>query len=621
MVEDGAPPRATPGYPQLERTLRSGFIFTENIDVTDQLVDLVESMYGRDPARWNNSLHKSFATVRDSSMFRLRLQQMAHYLTTYGAEFFHIYNSDNVYIPAENLDLPDPVESIQLMVIRGLTRFELRRELKQLLASGIALDERSVADAAQLVRDIGGVALADVRNHEVRCAMYHASGTVPRSPEEFLRFLLFHATGSALLIKSDDLISEIRSRSNVDLIPFFAAYAKSPGLARLSEVFLRFKPLFLAMRTNPELRRVINRVRKLAVTNHRPLPDDLLNSITDRIQRDDPPTRAQLETALREANTFRKIRLAQSLKYRQGDPDSIVHRIRNGKSFVRKFTFTDRRGYTPHIYQLVMESVVEDIRPAVSGKSIYIPEGLHYALPATAKQFTGDLPLGTYIETHEDLVAGIHWTDVGSDRIDLDLSMLSASGKIGWDGAYRDTCNSIFFSGDLTAAPEPLGASEIFRIGCQARGSWLLHVNYYNYSELTPVPFKIMAGTDPSHGIERNHVVNPNTMVAVAETTLHTRGRTLGIIISDGISTRFHFAESGLRTGRSSSVNELTEMTRNYLVHSFANPITLNSVLAEAGARFVDAASDADLDLSPQSITKKTLIELLATDREPVSAL
>ena len=62
---------------------------------------------------------------------------------------------------------------------------------------------------------------------------------------------------------------------------------------------------------------------------------------------------------------------------------------------------------------------------------------MNYALPATEKQFTGDLPSGTSIRVPKDMVFGIHWENVPGHWVDLDLSVTSPfTGKVGWDGNY-----------------------------------------------------------------------------------------------------------------------------------------------------------------------------------------
>ena len=61
------------------------------------------------------------------------------------------------------------------------------------------------------------------------------------------------------------------------------------------------------------------------------------------------------------------------------------------------------------------------------------------------------------------MIAGVHWEDVKRNTIDLDLSLINChEGKIGWNASYRSTEKSVLFSGDITSAPKPKGASEFF---------------------------------------------------------------------------------------------------------------------------------------------------------------
>ena len=62
-------------------------------------------------------------------------------------------------------------------------------------------------------------------------------------------------------------------------------------------------------------------------------------------------------------------------------------------------------------------------------------------------------------------------------RIDLDLSMMNVGGKIGWDGMYRSSHGDVLFSGDVTDAPLPHGASEFFYISKQTNNSYLFMLN------------------------------------------------------------------------------------------------------------------------------------------------
>ena len=166
-------------------------------------------------------------------------------------------------------------------------------------------------------------------------------------------------------------------------------------------------------------------------------------------------------------------------------------------------------------------------------------------MPATEKQFTGNLPTGTYVEVTENMASGAHWENVGTNRIDLDLSVQDASGKIGWDARYRDNDNAIFFSGDITDSPKSKGgASELFHIGGVSRGAWL-NVNYYNYSE--PCQYRSRSSSQCRKAqFEQHHAVDPNSVVAQSTSEMSVKQKTLGIIVADDKGTRSYFAESDL---------------------------------------------------------------------------
>jgi len=606
------------------QTLPFGFVFapgTEHL-VTDNLIHDANEILGRGSAEWNNSFHKSFAKVRESSMLRLRIEQMVHYLTTYGAELFGIgYHPDRVYIPHERVDIPELDADLLLIVIRGLTTSEMRSELLKLLNTGVALSQQTVDDAVMVAEQVSLEAdeVNNLKNREVQAALLHRLNLVPRTPEAFLRYCIYQATGTALIIKNDALLSQLRDRRNDDIAGYFARYALLYGNEPLAQVFYRYKPIFLALRTNTPLRRQINSIRRLATVFHKPMPADYLNMVTAKIMRGETIQTSELGTALANANTFRKVRLAYALKYRSHDVNSILYRVRNGKGWATDFTSRpSQREMSQVIYLVVVDSIVNDMSRLVDGKIVYIPKGLVYALPATEKMFTGNLPTGSYADVENDLVVGIHWQDVGGHRIDLDLSLTNADGKIGWDGMYRD--GGVSFSGDLTAAPPPHGASELYHFDDQVRGIWLMNVNYYNHSELHPVPFRILAASQPIRSWRNTYAVNPNHIVAAAHSTMVERHKTLGLVVAEEGRKRFYFGETQFMRGHSASVSKVSEQTREFMLRQFTDAISLNDVLEAAGATLIDENPDAaDINLSPEVVDKTMLISLLSHQEMPVA--
>lgn len=600
----------------MKKTLAKGFIFAPeviaNYPDTTRLFELVDKSFGRGTEELNQTFHKSFAKVRDASMQQLIFEQIIHYLTTYGAERLGVYNSDSVYIPNEQLDAPELKDGIRLVVIRGFTKEELKTKLMELLAAGVALKEKTVDDVLDVASFVGldEDDVDKVKNKEVKSALYDYFGIVPSKPIEFLRYVVYRSTNRTMLIKNRALVGQINDRDNMDVARYFDLYEKEFGLSRLAEIFNRYKPVFLAFRTNTKLKKTINKIRRLAKTNHKPMEEDVLNSVTARLRHNHKLPEGQFETALANANTFRKIRLAYALKFRTTDADSVLYRVRNGKSYAKEFGFSNKSGAQKTL-DIVMESIVKDIAPNVEGKKIFIPMGVKYGLPATEKQFTGELPSGTYVEVTEDMVAGIHWENVPRNRIDLDLSIQNAEGKIGWDSHYRDSENGIEFSGDITDAPKPKGASELFHIGSGARGVWIMFVNYFNYDPAIEVPFKILVAHEKPANIENNYTLDPNNIIAQSNTVIDVKMKNLGIIVADENNIKFYFAESDLGQSISARGTEYAEQARKYLLNYYTDSIVLNDVLVAAGAELVDEVSDAEIDLSPESIDKTSILALL----------
>ena len=352
----------------------------------------------------------------------------------------------------------------------------------------------------------------------------------------------------------------------------------------------------------------VNRVRKLAIKYHKPMPEDYLNTVTARLARGEDIGVMKLLSELNKVNVFRKIRLAYALKFRTNDDvDSILYRVRNGKGFAKEFTFA-HKDRAELVLDCVLNSIATDISVNVKDKKVYIPENMYYALPATEKQFTGNFPSGTYISLPEDMVAGVHWYNVDGHRIDLDLSIMNATEKYGWDGYYRDGGN-IMFSGDITDARK--GASELYFIKKQAnKEAYIMFVNYFNHEEGVEVPFKILvAKRTGSFG--RNYMVDPNDVVAVTKTVIKKTQKILGLIVTTTDDNRFYFAEASIGNRITAGRTDYAVQARKWLMSYYENTINLRDILAKAGAVLVEDKEGADIDLSPEILEKDSFLSIL----------
>jgi hypothetical protein len=595
--------------------VKSGFVFAPEVlaeykgEDLKTLVNNVNSLYGKDGADLNKSFHKSFAKVRDASLEQLWFEQALHYLTTYGFENAGVFSHDTVFIPHEELDIPLITEGFKLTVIRGLTKEDLKTELLAFLATGIALKDATIKDVLELATVVGITELEtqEVKNKEVRIALYDYFNYVPSNNLEFLRYVVYKVTGMTQIIKNDSTIETIKAKFNISHEGMLVKYVNTYGEAELAKLFNRYKPIFLAFRKTTNAKKVVNSIRRSAKLNHVPMREDYLNTLTGKVKRGEAVNVKELTTALDNANTFRKARLAYALKYRTEDHEGIMYRVRNGKSYATKFDNTHKDS-AEYLYEQVLDAIAKDITPNVEGKTFVIPENLVYALPTTEKQFIGNIPSGSYTEVPEDMVFGVHWKNVPSHRVDLDLSMANLNGKIGWDGAYRG--NDTQFSGDITDAPR--GATEVFRIGNEAEGLWLVNLNFFNYADVK-VPYKMFVGSD-SEAINKNYTVDNNKLKLLVDSEFDgERQKALGIVYADEKTRRFIFAETTFDKMRSYRHTDYSQYALDYIKSYYTDVIDLNQLIAKAGGTVVsEAPTEGEyVDLSIEALDKTTIIDLL----------
>ena len=638
--------KKSPTEDLLKKTIKRGFIFSPEVLANyfnyDELIKLVEEVFGITSEKVNASFHKSWKKVKEADVEQLIVEQIAHYLTTYGKkeperymfqkqylenwgvdnlserisglEDFHkdkIRDKDYIYIPKEILDIPEiKVDEIKLVVIKGYTKQELKDKLLKLLNSGIALKEDTINDVVDVAIFLGlkDKDIKGIKNKEVKIVLYDYLSIVPKDPVEFLRHIVYIATDETLLIKSKELINKIKEGKNIKVVRLIQDYGSSYGLKRLAEIFYRFKPIWLAFRTSRRLKTIINKIRKLAIHYHKPMPEDSLNCITSKIKKGEIIDKDKLKSELERVNIFRKIRLAYALKFRTKDVDSILYRIRNGKSYATDFHFGDKeRART--ILSLVLDSITKDIEKNVKGKKIYIPDYINYSLPATEKQFTGNLPSGTYISIPQDMIVGVYWENIKPYTIDLDLSLVSSARKYGWDAGYRNEEGSILYSGDITNAPT--GATELFYVKRQLKDGFILFLNYYNYNSEIKVPFKIIVAKEKAKDFGNNYMVSPNNLVLAVQSEISQKQKILGLLITTMKGSRFYFAETSIGRSITSSNSEFAENSRKYLISFYQNSIELKDILLKSGAEIVDDKEKAYIDLSPESLDKNSILNLL----------
>ena len=659
-----------------EDALKSGLLITGAC--SDDIVTQAVELYGIKPTEWNQTFHKSFQTVIDTPIEVLIAQQLMHYFTTYGLESLGLYNEDLVYIPHEQLDIPELTEDIKLIPINYITELELKDRLYKLLTSGIALSKQTIEDIMTLSDYIDRDKFDDVNNKEVKIALYEKYGVVPKNNMEFLRYLIYKLTGSTLMIKSKELLSALDSCDKDKALRMLKAYVSTPtGYRKLGEIYLTQVKYFIAMKSHSssktkvekELNHIINRIRKEAKHSHKSNNVNVLDRLTSIYKADELNKifyyntyvkKSQYMSSLTQSEitvdnlielldgvtVFREIRILNAIRYRRlGKSSAIMYKVRNGKAYLDDIDINvdaEKTLAQTMLYNIIEDHLISRLGKYLRGKSIYIPTNVTYMAPTSEKQFLGNLPLGTTITIPRDknMVVGVHWKNLNNERVDLDLHATSREGHFGWNGLYRDESN-IVFSGDVTDAKLPNGATECFLIKKDAKdSSFVMKLKNFTANKFD-VPYEFIVASISDVGICSNYVINPNNVITSINTKFeydvkqNTRpDRDIAMVTVSKDEIKIIFNNFSTDTTISKYDKEVMEKLITYNESYAKVQLSLNDILVKVDCDILDkpyteemqevivktengeetlyrkVEKRADLDLSVENISKDTLIKL-----------
>lgn len=542
----------------------------------------------------NQTFHKSWEKIQKATRDELLAHQLLHYFTTYGFQALGI-KSDFIYLPDEVCEVPE-LKKAPIRVIRAITTDEMANRCMGLLTSGVALSEETLRDVFTLLEQIGRVPTSakGIVNREAQVMLADKFGVYPEHPSDFMRFLVFKATNSTLLIKDKKTIGLVAG-SKFDLRPYVTAF----GADRCAEVFNRFKPLWLAFKKNPVNVPVVNLISRLSKTHHKPLPMDYLNTVTAQKNID----LKELKQALKSANQFRKIRLLYALSTRITEAEYLLYRIRNGKSFTTPIVITGHKlRQWAEAYRIVADDIATTMN--VSGKTFLMNPNVQLAIPASEKMFIGNLPCGTTVHQKESITVGIYWRNEWG-AMDLDLSAISLE-KVGWNSHYAST--GVTYSGDMTDARN--GATELLRFSNEDRGSYVVMMNTYSGGE--EAEYKIIVGDSPDVG--KNYMFSPDELFMEVKTTTDQKQQVLGMVFPSRFGYKFVLANFGAGDSRISNTDPNSSALRKALVAQWGEAPMLHHILARGGANVVTDPSLVEgteyVDLRWENLSKDTILDL-----------
>ena len=201
---------------------------------------------------YNKTFYKKWNDVLSKNRFELYVDQIMHYATTYGTDF----NLGNGFVPNDGSETP-PFKDLK--VIEPIEIDELYEKCLEILNSGIAIKESTTTNICAFVIDRIREKnlpksetidiLTGVKSKEAQCVLAFNLGILPNDGFEILRCLVYAITGSSMLIKSRDALKKISGNTQKYSEHWKLFSSLTDGqMEKLSGIFLRYKPIFLAMK-------------------------------------------------------------------------------------------------------------------------------------------------------------------------------------------------------------------------------------------------------------------------------------------------------------------------------------------------------------------------------------
>lgn len=531
----------------------------------------------------NKSFFESFSYVKNTDREKLIEEQIIHYITNYNKDIFGY-----IYIPEKTAQAPELKDKIKVYSLEVVTEKEAVNKCLDILCSGIALKEETLKDIFEALSLLKYKFTGEekVKNKEALVLIADKYSVYPKNPEEFLRYVLLKSIDKTTLIKSNETIHMIEN-CDYDVSEIFEKY----GLEKLSTVFNRFKPIFLAFK-NTKNKKVLNKISKLSKKNHKPMVENPLNKATIRKIEDNEMH------WLENATLYSIFKVLSACYSRVNGQDHFLYRVRNGKSWALKNekVNVDVCNYN---YNLIIDHLKNRVNG--NGKKVYIPENVVYALPTSEKMFVGNIPTGTKI-LGEKLAVGVYWREEWGAE-DLDLSAINIGGKIGWNSDFHEDEHGLTYSGDRTDASD--GAVEYMHLNnSNLKAPTLLMNNVYYGSHDSGYKIIVTEGSE----INDDYICDPNNVICEVKTNAVQKDNVLGMFLN---VNAFVFLNFGSGVCEVSSVTEFKELANKALYQQWKSPLSLNYILNELGYVLEhNSNKNVDFNLSLDIINKSSFIDL-----------
>lgn len=501
--------------------------------------------------QYNSTFYKSWGDVTNKTRFELLVDQVLHYMTTYGTDF----SLGEGYVPNLN---PEEPEWNTYKIIKTCTWGELYNKCMDMICSGIALKSKTVGALTDYIIayvNYTGVGLDvdSIRNREAMVIICDRLGILPNNGQKLFAHIIYKTTGDTMIVKNSTTRNTIKLRWSTSDKLF--AQLNNTQIVALSEVFNRYKPLFLAFK-NKNTASVINKIGHLSKTHHKPMRIGFWESIL-HTPLDDIMKNPNLDKYMNEVSNFKLIQLLQAIRERMlviAAQSENLYIIRNGKIFAKDnnelMEYQSFHKWTEMtlLYKMLYSKLMENL--STKKCAVKFPEKYNLTCPTSEKNFIGNFPMGTSCELGHESVIGIYWRNSWGAH-DFDLSYEGIDGtRISWNNDYYSGDKKVIYSGDITNAPN--GANEVIKFAGNEIPNGIVSVNRYN--GVAGAKYRLFFGVDNNPNFHKlgakdmkTYMVDPNNVSLEAEIEQGDMSQqSIGIIING----KFYFYSLSCGYGR-----------------------------------------------------------------------
>ena len=500
----------------------------------------------------NSTFYQSWHDIMSKDRWELFIDQVCHYASTYGTNF-----QGETWLP-EHTQLPAfPFK--ELKVVEGIELRDAVVKIKELAYSNVAMATETIDFLVGFQKVSGLYDISQIKNRELklRCIPDDYKFT---DGQECLLWILWKSCNTTMLVKNKESLNAIK-------IPASMKDTIELNKIVLASVFHRNKDVFMQFKKTPELKNLVNRIRKLADKHHKPMEKSPWLML-------DKMSYGQRANLYKKASVFKLVQVYNALTNPTG-----YYVIRNGKAYYRD-------GRTRQTSPTLLAEIRDYIALKVVNKHmkdgvvqpVTLPKGIELAMPMSEKSFIGEIPMGSYVNcADKNTMIGIYWRNEWG-AMDLDLHAKLVNGTaIGWNNRYRED-NEVVFSGDMTNAdPE---ATEVMWFKKEPMDSIISVSEFHGESKYN---YDIFIAQESATDFSKSYMVDPRNVIYRTNLSFeNARDVTLGFF-QDG-----KFVFHSCQIGKGIIPNEIRTNILKHLIS--CHYLTVREVLERAGITVSDDA-------------------------------